>query len=222
MLPALAHVRDWIFDLDNTLYPASSNLFEAVDRRMGQYICDLLGCDAQEARRVQKAHFHAHGTTLSGLMAEHDINPYVFLEYVHDIDMSVLTADADLPRLLARLPGRKLVFTNGDADYAGRVLARLGLSDSFAGVHDIHATTYRPKPDPHAYQGLCEAWDIDPTRAIFVEDMARNLVPAKAIGMATVWIDNGSEQGPGEARDHIDFTTHDVVAWLRTILEEPE
>ncbi len=219
MLPALTHVRDWIFDLDNTLYPASSNLFAAIDARMGTYICNLLGCDPQEARRVQKLHFHAHGTTLSGLMADHAIDPHHFLDFVHDIDMSPLVADPALPGLLAALPGRKLVFTNGDIDYAGRVLERLGLSDSFAGIHDIHATAYRPKPQASAYAGLCAAWDVDPHAALFAEDMARNLVPAKAIGMTTLWVDNGSEQGPGDARDHIDYTTHDIVAWLRFVEE---
>ncbi|MBD8679795.1 pyrimidine 5'-nucleotidase [Sphingomonas sp. CFBP 13720] len=219
MLPALAHVRDWIFDLDNTLYPASSNLFAAIDARMGTYICNLLDCDPQEARQVQKLHFHAHGTTLSGLMADHAIDPHHFLDFVHDINMSPLVADPALPGLLAALPGRKLVFTNGDIDYAGRVLERLGLSDSFAGIHDIHATAYRPKPQASAYAGLCAVWDVDPHAALFAEDMARNLVPAKAIGMTTLWVDNGSEQGPGDARDHIDYTTHDIVAWLRFVEE---
>ena len=219
MLPALSHVRDWIFDLDNTLYPASSNLFAEIEARMGQYICDLLGCDAEEARRVQKLHFHNHGTSLSGLMAEQAVDPHHFLDFVHDIDLSPLVPDPDLPRLLAGLPGRKLVFTNGDASYAGRVLEKLGLSDSFAGIHDIHATAYRPKPHASAYAGLCAAWEIDPTTALFAEDMARNLVPAKAAGMTTVWVDNGSEQGPGTARDHIDYITHDIVAWLRFVEE---
>ncbi|MEP9402614.1 pyrimidine 5'-nucleotidase [Sphingomonas sp. VNH70] len=219
MLPALAHVRDWIFDLDNTLYPASCDLFAEIEARMGQYICRLLDCDPQEARRVQKMHFHAHGTSLSGLMTEHQVDPHHFLNFVHDIDLSPLVPDPDLPRLLARLPGRKLIFTNGDIDYAGRVLEKLGLSDSFAGIHDIHATAYHPKPHVRAYEGLCAAWEIDPHTALFAEDMARNLVPAKAAGMTTLWVDNGSEQGPVADHSHIDYTTHDLVAWLRFVEE---
>ncbi len=219
MLDRLAHIDTWIFDLDNTLYPASCNLFAEIEARMGQYICELLDCDAEEARRVQKMHFHAHGTSLSGLMTEHQVDPHQFLNFVHDIDLSPLVPDPDLPRLLAGLPGRKLVFTNGDVPYATRVLERLGLSDSFAGIHDIHATAYRPKPHVSAYAGLCAAWEIDPATALFAEDMARNLVPAKAVGMTTVWVDNGSEQGPPVARDHIDYTTHDIVAWLRFVEE---
>ena len=220
MLPALAHIDAWIFDLDNTLYPASANLFEHIDRRMTQFVGDQLGVDPAEAFRVQKEYFHAHGTTLAGLMAEHDVDPAAFLAYVHDIEMDVLEADAPLAAALAKLPGRKLVFTNGDKPYALKVLDRLGLGAHFEAVHDITAMGLVPKPQPSAYAGLCAAFDIDPTRAIFFEDMARNLIPAKAIGMTTVWVDNGSEQGPEGARDHIDYTVHALTPWLTSILEE--
>ena len=220
MLPALAHVDAWIFDLDNTLYPASANLFEHIDRRMTQFVGDLLGVDPAEAFRVQKEYFHAHGTTMAGLMAEHDVDPAAFLAYVHDIEMDVLEADAPLAAALAKLPGRKLVFTNGDKPYALKVLDRLGLGAHFEAVHDMTAMGLVPKPQPSAYAGLCAAFDIDPTRAIFFEDMARNLIPAKAIGMTTVWVDNGSEQGPEGARDHIDYTVHALTPWLTSILEE--
>jgi putative hydrolase of the HAD superfamily len=220
MIPALAPIRTWIFDLDNTLYPASVSLFPAIDARMTAYIADLLGLDPEAARRVQKDYFHAHGTTLAGLMADHGTDPHHFLDYVHDVEMDVLE-DLGLAALIGALPGRKLVFTNGDANYAARVLDRIGLADTFEAVHDVHATQYRPKPDPVAYQGLCDAYAIDPKTALFVEDMARNLAPAKAIGMTTVWIDNGSEQGPGVDRSYIDYTVADLGDWLRTILETP-
>ena len=214
-----SHVEAWVFDLDNTLYPASSNLFARIDRRMTAYIARLLGVDAAEARRVQKAYFHGHGTTLAGLMAEHHVDPHDFLQDVHDIEMDVLSHDAPLAAALARLPGRKLVFTNGDRPYALMVLDRLGLGGSFEGVHDIVAMELRPKPDPGAYQGLCDAFAIDPTRALFVEDMARNLPPAKAIGMTTVWVDNGSEQAPGTTPDGIDYRIAELGPWLHEILE---
>lgn len=220
MRAELSHVRHWIFDLDNTLYPASANLFAHIDARIGEYVRNLLDCDADEAHRVQKAYFHAHGTTLSGLMAEHGVDPHHYLDFVHDVDMSALAHNAPLVEALARLPGRKLVFTNGDAPYATRVLERLGLHDSFEAIHDIHATDYRPKPDPLAYAGLCQAYAIDPATALFVEDMARNLKPAKAIGMTTVWIDNGSEQTPDADRSFIDYTIRDLGDWLHTILED--
>jgi putative hydrolase of the HAD superfamily len=219
MLRQLSHIRNWIFDLDNTLYPANANLFALIDARIGAYVQRLLGCSAEEAHRVQKAYFHAHGTTLSGLMADHGTDPHDYLDFVHDVDMAVLEMNEALIEALARLPGRKLVFTNGDAPYARKVLDKLGLGATFEAIHDIHATRYRPKPEPSAYQGLCDAYDLDPHACLFVEDMARNLGPAKAIGMTTVWIDNGSEQAPDADRSFIDYTITDLGAWLHTVLE---
>ena len=219
MLPALAHIDTWIFDLDNTLYPARADLFGRIDRRMTAFVQELLGVDAREAHRIQKAYFHGHGTTLAGLMAEHDVDPHAFLAYVHDVEMDVLEEDAPLAAAIAQLPGRKLVFTNGDKPYALRVLDRLGLGGTFEAVHDLHAMDLVPKPNPRAYQGLCDAYDIDPARALFVEDMARNLAPAKAIGMTTAWIDNGSEQSPDADRSFIDYTVRDLAGWLQDITE---
>jgi len=223
MHSALAHVDSWIFDLDNSLYPASANLFELIDIRMGRFIERLLGCDAGEARRVQKHYFHTHGTTLSGLMAANGVDPRDFLSYVHDIDLARISADPATRDAIERLPGRKFVFTNGDADYAGRVLDKLGLHDLFDAVHDIHAMDYVPKPDPRPYAEMCARFAIEPTRALFAEDMARNLEPAKALGMVTVWIDNGSELG-GHGADpaFIDYHIHDIGAWLNEILEGSE
>ena len=219
MLLALAHIDTWIFDLDNTLYPARADLFGRVDKRMTAFVQDLLGVDADEAYRVQKAYFMGHGTTLAGLMREHRVDPHAFLAYVHDVEMDVLEEDAPLAAAIARLPGRKLVFTNGDKPYALRVLDRLGLGASFEAVHDLHAMDLVPKPNASAYKGLCDAYGIDPTKALFVEDMARNLAPAKAIGMATVWIDNGSEQAPDADRGYIDHIVRDLAGWLNDIME---
>ena len=213
-----AHIDSWIFDLDNTLYPASASLFPQIDRRMGAYIQRLLQVDPAEAHRIQKGFFHSHGMTLPGLMAEHGVDPHEFLADVHDVDVDVVAPHPELADLIARLPGRKFVFTNADAPYAERVLARLGLSDSFDALHDIHALGYVPKPQTPAYVHMCAAHGIDPMRAVFVEDMARNLAPAKTIGMTTVWIDNGSEQGPGDARDHIDHIIPDVGSWLADVV----
>lgn len=219
MIEALSHIRTWIFDLDNTLYPARANLFARIDARMTAFIADLLQVDHAEAHRVQKAYFLGHGTTLAGLMADHDVDPHAFLDYVHDIEMDVLNEDAPLAAALARLPGRKLVFTNGDAPYALKVLERLGLGGSFEAVHDIHAMQLRPKPHPDAYAGLCAAFGLDPHSCLFVEDMARNLKPAKAIGMTTVWVDNGSEQDPDADRSYIDYRVPELTPWLNHVLE---
>ena len=218
--PPFRHIQDWIFDLDNCLYPASTGLFELIDQRMGAYIQRLLDCDASEARRVQKAHFHNHGTTLAGLMAEHRVDPHHFLDDVHAIPLDRVAPDARLARGLGRLPGRKFVFTNGDAPYARRVLEAIGVGDQFDDLHDIHSSELKPKPDPHGYALLCERFGIDPRAAVLVEDMAQNLKPAKALGMTTVWVDNGSERGDhGAEPAFIDHRIRDVAEWLETILE---
>jgi putative hydrolase of the HAD superfamily len=223
MDPRLDHIRDWIFDLDNCLYPASSGLFTLIDERMGAYIQRLLGCDPEEAHRVQKAHFHEHGTTLAGLMQEHGIDPHEFLEDVHDIPLDLIENDKRLANALGRLPGRRFVFTNGDAPYARRVLEAIGVNDHFDDLHDIHASELRPKPDPHGYVLLCERFGIDPRRALLVDDMVQNLVPAKALGMTTIWVDNGSERGDhGYDERHVDHRINNVGEWLGTILGDEE
>ena len=223
MDPRFAHIRDWIFDLDNCLYPASTGLFALIDERMGAYIQRLLDCDAAEAKRVQKAHFHEHGTTLAGLMKEQGVDPHDFLEEVHDIPLDRVQCDERLARLLPRLPGRRFVFTNGDARYARRVLEAIGVHDHFEDLHDIHASSYRPKPDPHGYELLCERFGIDPAHALLADDMVKNLAPAKALGMTTIWVDNGSEQA-GRAYDEnsVDVLIADVADWLESILGDSE
>ena len=219
--PEFAHVRDWIFDLDNCLYPASTGLFSLIDERMTAYIQRLLDCDAEEALRVQKDHFHTHGTTLAGLMRSLEVDPHHFLEDVHDIPLDRIERNERLAVLLARLPGRRFVFTNGDAPYARRVLEAIGVHERFDDLHDIHASSYRPKPDPHGYELMCERFGIDPRQGLLVDDMAQNLKPAKALGMTTIWVDNGSERGSHGADDSfIDLTIPDVGDWLETILKD--
>ena len=213
------HIRDWIFDLDNCLYPASTGLFDLIDERMSAYIQRLLDCGPDEAKRVQKSHFHAHGTTLAGLMKEHAVDPHHFLEDVHDIALDRVQADQRLARLLPQLPGRRFVFTNGDASYAGRVLDAIGVRDHFDDLHDIHASSYRPKPDPHGYALLCDRFGIDPAHALLADDMVQNLAPAKALGMTTIWVDNGSERGNHNYDSNaVDERITDVGEWLEAIL----
>jgi putative hydrolase of the HAD superfamily len=218
MDPRFSHIENWIFDLDNCLYPASAGLFELIDERMGAYIQHLLSCDPVEARRVQKHHFHTHGTTLAGLMQEHGVDPNDFLEKVHAIPLDRIQADERLGEALQRLPGRKFVFTNGDASYARRVLDAIGIGERFDDLHDIHASSYRPKPDPHGYELLCRRFDIDPRTALLADDMAANLKPAKALGMTTIWVDNGSERGTHGHGDFIDERIESVSDWLVEII----
>ena len=221
MDPRFAHIRHWIFDLDNCLYPAATGLFELIDQRMGAYIGLLLKVDAAEAKRVQKAHFHAQGTTLAGLMRDHGVDPHHFLDDVHAIPLDRVARDERLARGLERLPGQKLIFTNGDAPYADRVLGAIGIAGQFDAVHDIHAAELRPKPDAHGYRLLLDRFAIEPAHALMVEDMAQNLKPAKALGMTTVWVDNGSERGNhGHHADFIDLTIADVGEWLEQITKD--
>lgn len=215
MIAGTEHIRTWIFDLDNTLYPPSAQLFDLIDERMGQFLAARIGCDLEQARRIQKSYFRDHGTTLAGMMANHGADPHEFLDFVHDIPLDRLRPDPQLAAQLDALPGRKLVFTNGDEDYARRVLKARGLDTVFEAIFDIHKAQYRPKPAPETYRSLCDALAIDPGTSLFAEDMARNLRPAKAIGMTTLWIDNGSELGNHDAdHDGIDFVTDDIAAWL--------
>jgi putative hydrolase of the HAD superfamily len=215
MSVSLDHIDCWIFDLDNTLYPPSAKLFDLIDARMGAFIMRLLDVDAAEARRVQKQYFHDHGTTMAGLTRHHGVDPETFLVVVHAIALDRIAPDPRLRAGLERLPGRRLVFTNADADYAARVLAARGIADLFDGICDIRATAYTPKPDPAAYATMIAHLGIDPIRSLFVEDMARNLTPAKALGMTTVWLDNGSESGHRDhLPEHVDFHASDIADWL--------
>jgi putative hydrolase of the HAD superfamily len=215
-------VETWIFDLDNTLYPASCNLFAQVDARMGAFIQDLLSLEPVEARRVQKRYFREHGTTLRGLMDHHEVEPEAFLDYVHDIDFSVIPEAPGLEAALARLAGRKLVFTNATVPYAERVLGRLGITHHMEAIFDIVAADYRPKPEPDCYRLLIEEHGIDPGRAVLVEDIARNLAPAAALGMTTVWVPNDADWSQAGAEDgYVHHVAEDLAAWLEDLLGAP-
>ncbi len=216
--PVLDDVEVWIFDLDNTLYPPHCNLFEQVDRRMAEFISRFLGIDRTAARRLQKRYFREHGTTLNGLMINHGLEPDGYLEYVHDIDVSPVPPSPELDAALARLPGRKIVYTNGSRAHAERVMHRLGVAARFEDIFDIVAADYRPKPDPAAYRALVARFAIDPVRAVMVEDIPRNLEPAHALGMTTVWVRRAHAWSTGgEEGAHIHHTTDDLVAWLEAV-----
>lgn len=223
MNPQFAHIDHWIFDLDNVLYPSRCNLFALIDERMGLFLQDFLDCDPVEARRVQKDYFHDHGTTLAGLMHHHGTDPHVFLDFVHDIAMDRLEPAPMLRAAIEALPGERMVFTNADTPYAEKVLERRGLSGVFEIIHDIHACALEPKPEPAAYHSLISATGIDPAKSLFVEDMARNLTPAKALGMTTVWVNCGAEWGARdivpEALDHI---IPELEGWLVSITATEE
>lgn len=218
---ALDRIDCWIFDLDNTLYPASCNLFAQVDQRITAFIAGHFNIPKDDARALQKRYFRDHGTTLRGLMVEHDIDPVPFLDYVHAIDVTPVAPSPTLAEALLRLPGRRLIYTNGSERHAANVTDRLGITHCFDGVFDIVAAGYVPKPDPRPYAELVERFGVEPARACMVEDIARNLVPAHALGMTTVWVCTGSEWSRPD-RDavgtgaHIDITVTDLDDWLES------
>jgi putative hydrolase of the HAD superfamily len=219
----LARTESWVFDLDNTLYPASSSLFPQIDIRMRRFIAERLSLSLDDAFVLQKQYYKQFGTTLRGLMLCHAIEPEAFLSYVHDIDCTVLDVAPRLDAALALLPGRKVIFTNGSERHAINVMDRLGIGRHFDGIFDIVAAGYIPKPQPETYRLMVGRHRIDPTGAVMVEDIHRNLVPAAAIGMTTVWVRQDFHPDEGVLRQDEDLLPHvhhvidDLVAWLEGI-----
>ena len=224
--PDLRHVETWVFDLDNTLYPAELDLFAQVDQRMGEYISRLLDVPLDDARVLQKRYYAEHGTTLTGLVRLHGIEPAAFLDYVHDIDMSAVKPSAELDRLLAELDGRKIVFTNGSIAHAERVLAALDIGHHFREIYDIAAFGFVPKHEEAAFGKLVAQADFRPRRAAMFDDVARNLRPAHALGMTTVWIRTMRDwsvpkeflsREEADAASYIDHEAGDLVGFLRAM-----
>jgi putative hydrolase of the HAD superfamily len=217
---ALREAETWVFDLDNTLYPASTNLFGQIDLRMRDFIAGSLDLELEEARALQKTYFHTYGTTLRGLMEHHAVDAQAFLDYVHDIDIDALKPSPALDTALARLSGRKVIFTNASTGHARRVMRRLGVEHHFDAVFDIADAGFEPKPDPAVYAQLVERHRIDPRTSVMVEDIARNLEPAAALGMTTVWVRTKSEWGrEGNDGAHVHHVVDDLVAWLGALTD---
>ena len=211
----------WIFDLDNTLYPADCDLFSQIDVKMGAFISAHFGIDKIEARKLQKRYYLEHGTTLAGLMINDGIHPEAFLDFVHDIDVTPVPPSPSLRDALARLPGKRFVYTNGSVKHAEQVMERLGVAALFEGVYDIAAAGYRPKPDPEPYKDFVRSFGIEPNRAVMVEDIARNLEPAHAMGMGTVLIRTARYVEPPDD-DHIHHIADDLLVWLEDLLAADE
>ena len=211
--------KTWVFDLDNTLYPAACGLFRQVEQNMTRYIMDRLELGREDAYAVQKTYFREHGTTMRGLMHHHAVDPLDFLAYVHDIDLSPIPVNPVLNDLLTRLPGRKIIFTNGSTGHAENITRHMGIDHHFEAVFDIVAADYIPKPEKVIYERLVDSHTIDPDTTVMVEDMAKNLAPAAEIGMTTVWIETDTTWG----REHADsdFVHHrapDINTFLSDVL----
>ena len=223
----LGEIETWIFDLDNTLYPVSCRLFDQIHARMTRFIAARFDLSPEAALARQKVYFREHGTTLRGLMVVDRIDPSEFLAFVHDIDLTCVPPDPVLVAALAALPGRKIVHTNGSRRHAERLLDHLGIAGSFCGILDIEAAGYEPKPALAGYLELLKRHDVTPGTALMVEDIARNLIPAAALGMTTAWVRNPAEWGADGAKgDHIHHTVDDLgdflgAAFLR-LLQPPQ
>lgn len=224
-IAALRAAETWIFDLDNTLYPARCNLFEQVDRRMGAFISEALSVPPDEARTIQKRYFREYGTTLSGLMDRHGVDPKDFLGFVHDIDYSPIERDVNLATALEKIPGRKLIFTNGTVAHAEAVVGRLGVGHHFEAIFDIEAADYVPKPRPEPYHAMIAAHAIRPERAVMVEDIAQNLEAPAALGMRTIWVRTdhawshpGVKDDGAPPANYIHHVTDDLGGFLRDFL----
>lgn len=221
-MKGFTHVDTWVFDLDNTLYPASCRLFDQIDVKMGNFVSKLLDVDYAEAKRRQKEMFYKYGTTLRGLMTEHGITPDDFLDYVHDIDHSPVPLNKALDDALHALPGRKLIFTNGTVAHAEKVLARIGITHHFGDIFDIVHSDFIPKPEMEPYRKFVAQTGIDPKASAMFEDIARNLEAPHALGMRTVLVvspenhdaEHLNKATGGTAQAHIDYVTDDLASFL--------
>lgn len=222
----LKHIDHWVFDLDNTLYPAECDLFAQIDQRMTEFVSRTLALPADEARRVQKKYYADHGTTLNGLMKMHDMHPADFLEYVHDIDLSPVPHLADLRTAIDVLPGKKYVFTNGSRGHADRVVEKLGLTGVFDDHFGIEDTDYKPKPEAEAFDRFHSRYGIDPAISVMFEDMPRNLKTAHDLGYTTVLVHSDKDwshepetarpAGANHTADHIHYLTDCLTTFLKT------
>jgi putative hydrolase of the HAD superfamily len=205
-----------LFDLDNTIYPASSGVMKGVDVRITEYVRDLLGIEIEQAQELRRHYYLTYGTTLNGLQRHHSVDAEHYLGYVHDLAIeSFLTSDAELDHLLSELAATKAIFTNSPAEYARRVLRAMGIERHFAHVFDIRYSGFRPKPDPAVYRSVLDTLEVDGAAAILVEDTAKNLPPAHALGITTILVGEPSEADVALA-DHV---VPDVLAAVRIALE---
>jgi putative hydrolase of the HAD superfamily len=220
-----SHVESWVFDLDNTLYPHHL-LWQQVDDRIRSFIVDFLKISPDEAFKLQKDYYKRYGTTMRGLMTEHALKHEEYLEYVHEIDHSVLEANPPLGAMLQALPGRKLILTNGTRKHADAVMNKLGIHEHFEDVFDIVAGELEPKPAARMYERFLEKHDVDPAKAAMFEDLARNLTVPHAMGMTTVLVvpapDNKvireTWELQGREDPHIDHVTDDLTGFLKQIV----
>ena len=215
----LRHVDAWLFDLDDTLYPAETELMNLIRERITLFVMELTGADRETSRVIQTGWFAEHGAALPGLLAEHNVTPEAFLDFVHDVPLDRVPPDPELAAALARLPGRRLIFTNGADHHARRVLERIGVADLFEGVFHILSGDLIPKPAPKTYARMIDAFALDPSRVAFFEDSERNLEHAAMLGMTTVLVGPHAE---ASTAPFVHYRTPRLTPFLQTLrFQEP-
>lgn len=227
----LSHICHWIFDLDNTLYRADVEFFSQIDNNITQYVSRYLALQPHKARALQKEYLAEYGTSLSGMMAVHGMDPAEFLEYVHDVDLTALEPDPSLRAGIEALPGKKWIFTNGSRAHAKNIATHLNLYDLFDGSFGVDDVDYIPKPKRSPYIKFCDYFDIDPHKAIFFEDSVRNLEVPKHMGMKTVLVTSDEDwshepevtrpAGDTTKAKWVDYVTRDLSGWLANPSKQP-
>ena len=210
---SFSHVTNWVFDLDNTLYPPEVRLFDLIQVRMTNWVMETLNVDRAEADHLRNHYWHSYGTTLAGLMREHDVDPAPYLHEVHDISMDSLTPDPQLAAHIRDLPGRKIVYTNGSGPYAERVLAARGLSGLFDAIYGVEHAGFLPKPERAAFDTIFAQDKLDTQTAAMFEDDDRNLAVPHDLGMRTVHVAPTRAEG-----SHVHFHTDDLTSFLQKLV----
>ena len=223
-MPTLKNkINTWIFDLDNTLYSADSGIFQQVHTLMGKFVSAHLNIDIKKAKELQRKYYRQHGTTLRGMMDNHNVDPDHFLSEVHQLDYSIVGPNFKLNRELKKLKGRKIIYTNANRQHAKDILIRLELTNVFDEIFDIKTANYIPKPEASPYEQIISEFNIDPITTIMFDDIAKNLVPAKNVGFASVWIDVGYENFSDDiakSKKYLDYETKDLSLFLDEVNKE--
>ena len=223
-MPTLKNkINTWIFDLDNTLYSADSGIFQQVHTLMSKFVSAHLNIDIKKAKELQRKYYRQHGTTLRGLMDNHNVDPDHFLSEVHQLDYSIVGPNFKLNRELKKLKGRKIIYTNANRQHANDILIRLELTNVFDEIFDIKTANYIPKPEASPYEQIISEFNIDPITTIMFDDIAKNLVPAKNVGFASVWIDVGYENFSDDiakSKKYLDYETKDLSLFLDEVNKE--
>ena len=213
-------INTWIFDLDNTLYSADSGIFQQVHTLMGEFVSNYLKIEIKEAKELQKKYYKQYGTTLRGMMDYHNVDPDYFLAEVHRLDYSIIGPNKILNKELEKLEGRKIIYTNANRKHTNDVLEKLELTHMFKEIFDIKDANYIPKPEIMPYKQFIKNFEIDTSSAIMFDDIAKNLVPAKNVGLNSVWIDAGYENFSDDiasSKKYLDYETKDIPKFLNQV-----